>query len=107
MTLVQTNICKIRDKSALCAQKFSLKILLQVNLRLRACLAMCLKYRRFQPERAYNARACIKKKSVIELMNYWTHQWIPVWTIVESVQFSDETHNYDVKNPTEVTKNLK
>ena len=62
MTLVQANLRKIRDKSALCAHKFSLKILLQVlvNLRLRACLAMFLKYGRFQPERAYKARACKK-----------------------------------------------
>ena len=48
MTLVQANFRKIRYKSALCA-----KILLQVNLRLRACLAICLKYGGFQPKRAY------------------------------------------------------
>ena len=56
MPLVQTDLCKIRDKSALCAQKCSLNSLLQVNLRLRKCLAMCLKYGRFQPKRAYKAR---------------------------------------------------
>ena len=57
MTLVQSNLRKVRDKSALCAQKFYLKILFQLNLRLRACLAMCLKYGRFQPKHAYKARA--------------------------------------------------
>ena len=31
-TLVKTNLHKIRDKSALCANKNSLKIMLQVNL---------------------------------------------------------------------------
>ena len=62
MTLLQANLHKIRDKSALCARKFSLKILLKVNLRLRACLAMCLKYVRSQPKRAYKARAYKKKR---------------------------------------------
>ena len=62
MTLVQENLRKICDKYALCAKKFSLEILLQVNLRLRAFLAMCLKYGRFQPKRAYKARAYIIKK---------------------------------------------
>ena len=57
MTLVQADLRKIRDKSALCAQTFSLKILLQVNMRLVACLAMCLKYGRFQRKRAYIGRA--------------------------------------------------
>ena len=61
MTLVQANLRKIRDKSVLCAQKLFLKILLQVKLRLRACLAMCLKYGRFHPKRAYKARAYKKK----------------------------------------------
>ena len=60
MTLKQANLSKIRYKSALCAHKFSLKILLQVNLRLRACL----KYGRFKPKRAYKARAY--KKGVME-----------------------------------------
>ena len=62
MTLVQANIRKIGDTSALCAKKISLKILLQVNLRLRACLAMCLKYGIFQPKRAYRARAYKQRK---------------------------------------------
>ena len=66
MTLMQANLCKIRDKSTLCANNFSLKIVLQVNLRLRACLAMCLKNERSQPQRAYKAHA-LKKKSVIHL----------------------------------------
>ena len=44
-------------------KSFPLKILLQVNLRLRACLAMCLKYKRFQRKCAYKARA-YKNKSV-------------------------------------------
>ena len=61
MTLLQANLYKIRDKSALCAKKLSPKILLKVNLRLRACLAMCLKYGKSQPKRAYKARACKKK----------------------------------------------
>ena len=60
---LQANLHKIRDKSALCAKKLSLKILFKVNLRLRACLAMCLKYGKYQPKRAYKARA-YKKKSV-------------------------------------------
>ena len=50
------------DKSGLCTHKFSWKILLKVNLRLRACLAMCLKYGRFQSKRAYNG--VLIKKSV-------------------------------------------
>ena len=57
MTLVQANLRKIRDKSVLCANNFFLIIFSQVNLRLRACLAMCLKYGRFQPKRSYKARA--------------------------------------------------
>ena len=61
MPLVQANLRKIRDKSVLCANNFSLIIFSQVNLRLRACLAMCLKYGRFQPKRAYKARAYKKK----------------------------------------------
>ena len=65
MTLVnngKTNLHKIRDKSALCAKNLSLKILLKVNLRLRGCLAMCLKYGKSQPKRAYKARAYKIKK---------------------------------------------
>ena len=68
MTLVQANLRKIRDKSALCAQRFSLKILLQVNLRLRACIAVSLRYRIFQPKRAYKAHT-YKKRSVAEIFN--------------------------------------
>ena len=44
--------------------KFFLKILLHVNLRLRACLAMCLKYGQFQPKRAYKAHAYKEEKIV-------------------------------------------
>ena len=62
MTLLQANLHKIRDKSALCAKKLSLKILLKVNLRLRACLAMSLRYGKSQPKRAYKARAYKIKK---------------------------------------------
>ena len=54
MTLLQANLYIFRDKSALCTKK--------VNLRLRACLAMCLKYGKSQPKRAYKARACKKIK---------------------------------------------
>ena len=74
MTLVQANLRKIRDESALCAQRFSLDILLQVNLRLRACLPMCLKYGRYQPQRAYKARAYIKKKC--KGKNIWVNMQI-------------------------------
>ena len=62
MTLLQANLYIFRDKSALCTKKLSLKILFQVNLRLRACLAMCLKYGKSQPKRAYKARAYKIKK---------------------------------------------
>ena len=64
MTLLQANLHKIRDKSALCAKKLSLKILLKINLRLRACLAMCLKYGKTQPKRANKARAYKIKKCI-------------------------------------------
>ena len=67
MTLLQANLHKIRDKSALCAKKLSLKILLKVNLRLRACFAMCLKYERSQPKRAYKARAYKKEEVYVKL----------------------------------------
>ena len=66
MPLVQTYLRKIRNKSALCAQNVSLNILLQINLRLRVCLAMCLKYGRFQSKSAYKARAY--KKNVLALL---------------------------------------
>ena len=45
MTLVEENWHKIRDKSALCTQKFSLKILLQVNLFRDMALSMVAKKR--------------------------------------------------------------
>ena len=62
MTLLHANLYIFRDKSALCTKKLSLKILFQVNLRLRACLAMCFKYGKSQPKRAYKARAYKIKK---------------------------------------------
>ena len=46
------------------ALKIFPQLLLQVNLRLRACLAKCLKFGQFQPKRSYEARAY--KKSVLK-----------------------------------------
>ena len=66
MTLLQANLYISRDKSALCTKKLSLKILFQVNLRLRACLAICLKYGKSQPKCAYKARAYKKKKCILQ-----------------------------------------
>ena len=52
----------IRISAKLCyAFKTSQKILFPANLRLRACLAMCLKYGQSQPKRAYKARAYKRK----------------------------------------------
>ena len=50
-----------RRKSDL-EQKIEKKDKWRPNLRLRACLAMCLKYGKSQPKRAYKARAYKKKE---------------------------------------------
>ena len=74
-----TLYAKFCDKSALCAQRFSLKILLQVNLRLRVCLAMCLKYGRFQLKRAYKAPAYKKKVylgDIADNRDIWLLRWL-------------------------------
>ena len=60
MPLEHPRFCKISDKIMLCAQNFP-KNNVTSKLRLRACLAMCLKQGQSQPKCAYKARAYLKK----------------------------------------------
>ena len=57
MTLVQTNICKIRDKSDLCAKKIFPENCVPSKSEAESVLSNVLKNGRFQPKRAYKARA--------------------------------------------------